>query len=92
MMQTLYSHSHLFGGNAPFIEELYEQYLADANSVTAEWRDYFDKLQQTPGAADRDVLIILFKNPSFNSPNNLVVLRARAKWPNGTPCKNKWQC
>ncbi|GAB2951122.1 2-oxoglutarate dehydrogenase E1 component [Aquaspirillum soli] len=55
MMQTLYSHSHLFGGNAPFIEELYEQYLADANSVTAEWRDYFDKLQQTPGAADRDV-------------------------------------
>ena len=55
MMQSMYSHSYLFGGNAPFIEELYEQYLADANSVPAEWRDYFDKLAQAPGAAERDV-------------------------------------
>jgi 2-oxoglutarate dehydrogenase E1 component len=53
MMQSMYSHSYLFG--APFIEELYEQYLADANSVPAEWRDYFDKLAQAPGAAERDV-------------------------------------
>ncbi|NWK76899.1 2-oxoglutarate dehydrogenase E1 component [Aquitalea sp. LB_tupeE] len=55
MMQSMYSHSYLFGGNAPFIEELYEQYLADANSVPTEWRDYFDKLAQAPGAAERDV-------------------------------------
>ncbi|WP_089085066.1 2-oxoglutarate dehydrogenase E1 component [Aquitalea magnusonii] len=55
MMQSMYSHSYLFGGNAPFIEELYEQYLADANSVPAEWREYFDKLAQAPGAAERDV-------------------------------------
>ncbi|KIA80831.1 2-oxoglutarate dehydrogenase [Chromobacterium piscinae] len=55
MMQSMYSHSYLFGGNAPFIEELYEQYLADATSVPHEWRDYFDKLAQAPGAAERDV-------------------------------------
>ncbi|AXE36088.1 2-oxoglutarate dehydrogenase E1 component [Chromobacterium phragmitis] len=55
MMQSMYSHSYLFGGNAPFIEELYEQYLADANAVPLEWRDYFDKLAQAPGAAERDV-------------------------------------
>ncbi|KMN50091.1 2-oxoglutarate dehydrogenase [Chromobacterium violaceum] len=55
MMQSMYSHSYLFGGNAPFIEELYEQYLVDANSVPQEWRDYFDKLAQAPGAAERDV-------------------------------------
>ncbi|WP_046155355.1 2-oxoglutarate dehydrogenase E1 component [Chromobacterium vaccinii] len=55
MMQSMYSHSYLFGGNAPFIEELYEQYLVDANSVPNEWRDYFDKLAQSPGAAERDV-------------------------------------
>ena len=54
MMQTLQSHSYLFGGNAPFIEELYEQYLADANAVPGEWREYFDKLQQQGGVA-RDV-------------------------------------
>lgn len=55
MMQAMYSHSYLFGGNAPFIEELYEQYLADPNAVPAEWRGYFDKLSQAPGAAERDV-------------------------------------
>ena len=55
MMQSMYSHSHLFGGNAPFIEELYEQYLADPNAVPGEWREYFDKLAMTPGAAERDV-------------------------------------
>ena len=44
MMQTFQSQSYLFGGNAPFIEELYEQYLVDPQSVSAEWRDYFDKL------------------------------------------------
>ena len=55
MMQDMYSHSYLFVGNAPFIEELYEQFLSDPNSVPAEWRDYFDKLAQAPGAAERDV-------------------------------------
>ncbi|MBV8659586.1 MAG: 2-oxoglutarate dehydrogenase E1 component [Burkholderiales bacterium] len=55
MMQTLQSHSYLFGGNAPFIEELYEQYLADPQSVSREWRDYFDRLQQAPGASGRDI-------------------------------------
>ena len=30
--------SYLFGANAPFIEELYEAYLADPTSVAPEWR------------------------------------------------------
>ncbi|NDV11723.1 2-oxoglutarate dehydrogenase E1 component [Crenobacter caeni] len=55
MMQSMYGHSYLFGGNAPFIEELYEQYLTDATTVPDQWRDYFDKLAQAPGAAERDV-------------------------------------
>lgn len=55
MIEAMYSHSYLFGGNAPFIEELYEQYLADPNTVPAEWRDYFDKLALAPGATSRDV-------------------------------------
>ena len=32
--------SFLFGANAPFIEELYERYLADPNAVDAEWRTF----------------------------------------------------
>ncbi|MDN0074525.1 2-oxoglutarate dehydrogenase E1 component [Crenobacter sp. SG2303] len=55
MMQNKVSHSYLFGGNAPFIEELYEQFLTDPTSVEGEWRDYFEKLAQAPGAAERDV-------------------------------------
>jgi 2-oxoglutarate dehydrogenase E1 component len=42
--------STLFGGNAPFIEEQYENYLADPASVGADWRAYFDSLRG--GAAD----------------------------------------
>src|SRR5215467_10081840 len=37
--------STLFGGNAPFIEEQYEQYLANPETVPADWRRYFDSLR-----------------------------------------------
>jgi 2-oxoglutarate dehydrogenase E1 component len=40
--------SLLFGTNAPFIEELYEQYLVDPGSVPPEWRRYFDTLPPLP--------------------------------------------
>lgn len=54
MMKELVGSSYLFGGNAPFIEEQYEAYLLDPESVTPEWRRYFDQMQHAPGAA-RDV-------------------------------------
>jgi len=52
MMRQFLANSYLFGGNAPFIEELYEQYLANPGSVAHEWREYFDAMQVLPGAAD----------------------------------------
>jgi 2-oxoglutarate dehydrogenase E1 component len=55
MMKQFLENSHLFGGNAPFVEELYENYLADAGSVPDEWRAYFDKLQVLPGGAAKDM-------------------------------------
>jgi len=55
MMTQLFATSHLFGGNAPFVEELYENYLDNPASVPAEWRDYFDKLAQLPSSVARDV-------------------------------------
>ncbi|WP_148234971.1 2-oxoglutarate dehydrogenase E1 component [Deinococcus maricopensis] len=33
------------GGNAAFVESLYEAYLSDPQSVDAEWRTYFDELR-----------------------------------------------
>ena len=38
--------SFLSGTNAIFVEQLYEQYLADPNSVDQSWRDYFASLDQ----------------------------------------------
>ncbi|BAL27351.1 2-oxoglutarate dehydrogenase E1 component [Azoarcus sp. KH32C] len=55
MIRKLQASSHLFGGNAPFVEEIYESYLEDRESVSAEWRGYFDALQAQAGAAVRDV-------------------------------------
>src|SRR5580692_1555141 len=34
----------LYGGNADYLEGLYEQYLSDPGSVPAQWRSYFDGL------------------------------------------------
>jgi len=45
MMKEFEATSTLFGANAPFIEELYERYLANPESVSAEWRAYFDELR-----------------------------------------------
>ena len=42
--------SYLFGGNAPYVEEMYENYLADPTSVPENWREYFDALQHAPAA------------------------------------------
>ena len=48
MMQDQRDSSYLFGGNAPYVEELYESYLHDPTSVEAHWRDYFDNVKQVP--------------------------------------------
>ncbi|GAB2181525.1 2-oxoglutarate dehydrogenase E1 component [Denitratisoma sp. agr-D3] len=50
MMKQMLSNSYLFGTNTPYIEELYEAYLANPASVEPQWRDYFDKLSTLPGA------------------------------------------
>ncbi len=55
MMKQLHDTSHLFGANAPFIEELYESYLSDPASVPEVWREYFDNLQKQAGPAVRDI-------------------------------------
>ena len=55
MLKEFLNNSYLFGGNAPFIEELYEKYLANPQSIPEQWRDYFDRMQDLPGATDKDV-------------------------------------
>ena len=57
-MQQYRASSHLFGGNAPYVEEMYEAYLDNPGSVADPWRAYFEALQNGPatdGSAARDV-------------------------------------
>ena len=52
------NNTYLFGGNAPYVEEMYENYLSNPGSVPDTWRDYFDALQHVPavdGTNARDV-------------------------------------
>ncbi|WP_180127046.1 2-oxoglutarate dehydrogenase E1 component [Rhodoferax sp. BLA1] len=56
--QAYQANTYLFGGNAPYVEEMYENYLANPGSVPDTWRDYFDALQHVPavdGSNARDV-------------------------------------
>ncbi|MGA1228332.1 MAG: 2-oxoglutarate dehydrogenase E1 component, partial [Burkholderiaceae bacterium] len=50
MMKSQQLNSYLFGGNAPYVEELYEAYLDNPGSVADNWRRYFDQLQNVPAA------------------------------------------
>jgi 2-oxoglutarate dehydrogenase E1 component len=51
--QQLQDSSALNGANAPFIEELYEQYLQNPHQVPLQWQRYFDELQAAQlGASD----------------------------------------
>ncbi|SDL95614.1 2-oxoglutarate dehydrogenase E1 component [Oryzisolibacter propanilivorax] len=56
--QAYQGNTYLFGGNAPYVEEMYENYLANPGSVPDSWREYFDALQHVPavdGSDARDV-------------------------------------
>ncbi len=56
--QAYQNNTYLFGGNAPYVEEMYENYLSNPGSVPDSWREYFDALQHVPavdGSFAKDV-------------------------------------
>jgi 2-oxoglutarate dehydrogenase E1 component len=58
VFQAYSGNTYLFGGNAPYVEEMYENYLANPGSVPDSWREYFDALQHVPavdGSNAKDV-------------------------------------
>jgi 2-oxoglutarate dehydrogenase E1 component len=53
LIQQFQQSSPLFGGNAAFIEDLYESFLSDPESVSDNWQQYFRAMHaQTQGARD----------------------------------------
>src|SRR3970040_630934 len=55
MLIEFLANSYLICPSAPFIEELYEKYLANPAAVPDEWRESFDRMQVLPGSATKDV-------------------------------------
>jgi 2-oxoglutarate dehydrogenase E1 component len=49
-LREQYASSLLYGGNASYLEALYEQYLREPGSVAPEWRQYFDRVRGNAGA------------------------------------------
>ncbi len=54
-LEQMRKSSHLAGGNAAYIEALYETFLDDANAVPSEWRSYFEKLPRVEGVIAADI-------------------------------------
>lgn len=55
IMQQFLDSSYLSGGNAAYIEDLYDTYLHDPSSVSDQWRSFFDTLPRTNGQSAPDV-------------------------------------
>ena len=79
MMKENTANSYLFGGNAPYVEELYEAYLDNPGSVPDNWRSYFDSMQHVPavdGSSKPDVahasVIASFAERAKSGPIRLV--------------------
>ncbi|MDG9924137.1 MULTISPECIES: 2-oxoglutarate dehydrogenase E1 component [unclassified Pseudomonas] len=75
VMQRMWDSAHLSGGNAAYVEELYELYLHDPNAVPEEWRTYFQKLPADGNTATdvshstvRDHFVLLAKNQRRAQP------------------------
>jgi len=68
--KELSENSYLFGGNAPFIEMLFEQYCDDPTSIPAQWKEYFDNLYIGATAVYQPAVTIA--RPQFTQPGDLV--------------------
>ncbi|HSP57687.1 MAG TPA: 2-oxoglutarate dehydrogenase E1 component [Halomonas sp.] len=55
IMELMWRSSHVSGGNAHYVEALFDQYLEDPDAVPEEWRHYFDQLPRPEGSPSHDV-------------------------------------
>ncbi|MCG8412739.1 MAG: hypothetical protein MI746_00835, partial [Pseudomonadales bacterium] len=55
LMEAMWSTGHLSGVNAEYVEELYERYLSNPESVPSQWQEFFANLPSASGNGDRDI-------------------------------------
>ena len=54
-LQEFWADSQLAGHNAAYLEDLYEQFLADPDRLPGQWRDFFAALPRINGAGAEPV-------------------------------------
>ena len=69
-MELMWRTSHVSGGNAHYVEALYEQYLVDPSEVPDEWRNYFDQLPRPEGAPSHDVPLSPIRDQFYQLAQN----------------------
>ncbi len=75
-MEQLWRTGHISGGNAAYVEDLYEAYLDDPSSVPEQWRSYFETLPVVEGKMAPDIshetvrnhFLLLAKNQARVTP------------------------
>ncbi|HEX6832237.1 MAG TPA: 2-oxoglutarate dehydrogenase E1 component [Rudaea sp.] len=80
LLQQFSESSQLSGGNAAFVEELYENYLRDPTTVAPEWRKYFDtfKGRESGDVPHGDVIARIEEAQRLNTRQRAAVFAATA--------------
>jgi len=55
IMELMWSTGHLSGGNASYVEQLYDQFLQDPGLVPQEWRTFFENLPRISDSNQSDI-------------------------------------
>ncbi|MCG8415814.1 MAG: 2-oxoglutarate dehydrogenase E1 component, partial [Pseudomonadales bacterium] len=55
LMEAMWSTGHLSGANAEYVEELYERFLTNPDSVPSEWKEFFESLPTANGNGGQDI-------------------------------------
>jgi 2-oxoglutarate dehydrogenase E1 component len=72
--QVLSETSFLYGGNAPFVEDLYARWAQNPSAVEASWQAFFTSLHEQVDAVKRSA-----EKPAW-APNGNAVPPARPEW------------
>ena len=72
--------SFLYGGNAVFIEQMQERWAADPNSVSPEWRAFFEQLMDKPDVVKANADAGGWANPT-QAPRDELTSAMDGFWP-----------
>ncbi len=67
-----------FGANIAFIEELYEKYRTDPQSVSASWREFFHDYEPQLAEEEEEPIAVASGAPGFSAPAPVGGLKAAA--------------